>query len=258
MFHNLKPLALVVLLAFPLAADAQQHRGRAHPQRAHPQKPQTPTPRAQALAPPPQLAQALLPAGARRVNERVWLTRDGQFVARDEWKYRQQSNRWWKHYGNQYPLGSYYAVPYTGGYGFTIAGEDEREPEAPPPAAMAANKGLLQFDIIPPSGLDYYIDGVHMGSSSNLGSEFEVNAGARQIEVRAYGYKPSTFDKRIEEGRITTIRGALEPLPQAQAPASAASRVMYVIPGCYMGNTKPSAAALPSGCDIKKLVRRGL
>jgi hypothetical protein len=31
---------------------------------------------------------------------------------------------------------------------------------------------------------------------------------------------------------------------------------MYVIPGCYIGNSKPDASALPAGCDVKKMVTR--
>ena len=29
--------------------------------------------------------------------------------------------------------------------------------------------------------------------------------------------------------------------------------MMYVIPGCYMGNVSPKNVALPAGCDISKL-----
>ena len=248
MFHNLKPLALVVLLAFPLAADAQQHRGRG---RQAQQPAPTRSPRAEALAPPPHLAQALLPAGARRTNERFLMTNDGRWWdrSRDAMSHR----GWWKH---QPPFGNFYAVPHTGGYGYYESAPQEEERSAPPPSAVATYKGLLQFEVTPSSGLDYYIDGVYVGSSSNLGSEFEVNAGARQIEVRARGYKPATFDRRIEEGRVTTVRASLDRMEEPQAPRSSTGRVMYVIPGCYMGNSKPVPSALPAGCDIKKMVTR--
>ena len=256
MFHNLKYVALVGLLVYPLAADAQQSRGG----RAHQQQ-RARSARAEAMAPPKQLAQTLLPAGARRTNERFEAPRDG-------WGRWPQSNRgWWKHQRyNHYPFGyvrqgygaSYYAVPYAGFvYGTAAADEGEYAPPPPMPDAMSANKGLLQFEITPSSGLDYYIDGIHVGSSSNLGSEFEVNAGARQIEVRARGYRSAIFDRRIEGGRVTTVRGTLEAIEQPQAPRSTGGQIMYVIPGCYMGNARPVAAALPPGCDIKKLVTRG-
>jgi hypothetical protein len=255
MFHNLKPLFLLALVALPLAADAGQHRGRAQQQQQRAR-----SARAEALAPPRQLAQTLLPAGARRVNEPVVLTRDGRWMSRDEWHRGPHADRsWWKNRRfNHYPFGSYYAVPFAGvGYGVMIQGQDNAAPESPAPA-VSTTKGLLQFEMTPASGLDYYIDGIHVGSSSTLGSEFEVNAGSRQVEVRARGYKPATFDKRIEEGRVTTVRGALERLDEPQAPRSTGSPVMYVIPGCYMGNARPSAEALPRGCDIRKMVTRGL
>lgn len=248
MFHNLKYLMLAGILALPLTADADQ-RGRARHQQ---QQQRARSARAEALAPPRQLAETLLPAGARRpINERFQAPRDG-------WNRWPQTGRsWWKHQRfNRSSYGSYYAVPFSGfAYG-TMA--QESEPAPPPPDVPSTNKGLLQFDITPASGLDYYIDGVHVGSSSTLGSEFEVNAGARQVEVRARGYKSSIFDKRIEEGQVTLVRGALERIDEAPAPRLSGNQVMYVIPGCYMGNAKPAAASLPPGCDIRKLMTRGL
>jgi hypothetical protein len=281
MFHNLKYLTVLVVVALPLAVDAEQRgrgqRGRGGQQQQQPQSgqrqqlppPSQPppataqpplgyqhqqkfrSPRAEALAPPAQLAQALLPAGARRVNERVAPPQQGV----NPWLYGQrprgQHHRWF----NKYPYASYYAVPY-GGYSYYETAPQE-EPAPPPPAVAATNKGLLQLDIVPSTGLDYYIDGIHVGSSAQLGSEFEVNAGARQIEIRARGYKPATFDLRIDEGRVTTVRATLEAVEQPQPPRAAAGQVLYLIPGCYMGNSKPAASALPPGCDIKKMVTRG-
>ena len=278
MFPNLKSLTVFVLLAMPLAADAEQRRGRGQ-QRQGGQQQQTPaqrhhvpppsvappsqplgyqhqqkfrSPRAEALAPPAQLAQTLLPAGARRLNERVPPPQQGV----NRWVYGQRPNGKHHRWFNNYPYGSYYAVPY-GGYGYYDTVPQET-PAPPPPAAAMTNKGLLQLDITPSTGLDYYIDGIHIGSSANLGSEFEVNVGARQIEIRARGYKPATFDRRIDEGQVTAIRATLEAIEQPQAPRATAGQVLYVIPGCYVGNSKPAANALRPGCDIKKMTTRGL
>ena len=284
MFHNLKYLTVLVFVALPLTADADQrgrgqHRqggqqqhggqraqgGQQQPpaQRHHvpPPAAQPPlgyqhqqkfrSPRAEALAPPPQLAQALLPAGARRVNERVPPPQQGV----NPWVYGQRPRGKHHRWFNNYPYGSYYAVPY-GGYSYYETAPQE-EPAPPPPAAAMTNKGLLQLDIVPSTGLDYYIDGSYIGSSASLGSEFEVNAGARQIEIRARGYKTATFDRRIEEGQVTSVRASLEAMEQPPAPRPTGGQILYVIPGCYMGNTKPSPNALPPGCDIKKMVTRG-
>lgn len=245
MSHNLSYLTVIALLLAPIAADAQHRRG--------PARQGTQSPRAAAIAPPKGLAQALLPAGARRLPTSPANARHAN------WKRWPQTKPSWRSHQrfDRYPRGSYYGVP-SGGYFFDagVAAEEERGAE-PEPITEAANKGLLRFVITPASGLEYYIDGSYFGSSSTIGSEFEVNAGARQIEVRARGYKSATFDARIEEGRVTTLRSALEAAVEAQAPRSTGGRVMYVIPGCYIGNAKPEASALPAGCDVKKMVTRG-
>ena len=273
MFLKLKYLTLILSLALPVIADAEQSRGRGQHRgqggqgqgrqgvehrgpsgrpRADAPRPGTRTPRADALAPPAGLAQALLPAGARRLPTSPPNARYANWR-----RWPQTGSSWWKYYKfDGYPVGGYYGGSYLGYDTGAPAGQEPSD--APVSAAMATNKGLLQLAITPATGLDYYVDGVYIGSSSNLGDQFEINAGARQVEVRARGYKPATFDTRIDEGRVTTVRGALEAEPQAQqAPRNTGSRVVYVIPGCYMGNTKPEKGTLPAGCDVRKMVTRG-
>ena len=248
-------LIILALVIFPVAAEADQ-RARSQ-SRSHSQ---TRSPRAEAMTPPRGLAGALGPAGSERVPSRF----GGR---RDSWHRWPQTDRgWWRHqrfngqsfghlrqgYGAQ---GSYYAVPYTG-FSTYAPGEPEAAPAEPAvPATMT--KGLLRLDITPAVALEYFVDGVFIGSSSQLGTEFEMNAGARQVEIRARGYKSIVFDSRIDEGRVTTFRGTLEAIEQPQAPRNPGSRVMYVIPGCYIGNARPEPSALPAGCDVKKLVTRG-
>ena len=246
----LKSIVVVMLVASPLVAGAEQ-RGRG----------QSRSPRAEALAPPKGLAEALLPAGSRR-------TPTGRFDTPDDsWRRWPQTSRgWWRHqqFGRQgfghlrqgYGIqGSFYAVPYTG-FSPYAPGEAET-PYSPPAPTMTMTKGLLRFEITPAIGVEYYVDGVFIGQSSQLGTQFEMNAGARQIEVRAPGYKALVFDARIDEGRVTTLRGTLEAIAQPQAPRNPGNRVMYVIPGCYIGNAKPEQSALPAGCDVRKIITRG-
>ena len=240
-----RSIVLLILVAIPIVADAQS-RGRSHQSRSR-------SARAEALAPPDGLAEALLPAGARRHPSSRFET------PRDWWGRWPQTDRgWWRHqrFGRQ-PFGTFYAVPYTGFSPYAPGSETHDEPAEPaPPPTMT--KGLLRLELTPaPAGLEYFVDGMLIGSSSNLGTEFEVNAGARQIEIRARGYKPLVFDARIEAGRVTTLRGALEAIEQPQAPRSTGSRIMYVIPGCYIGNAKPEQTALPAGCDVRKMITRG-
>lgn len=239
----LKSIVVLMLVAFPLVADAQS-RGRSHQSRAR-------SPRAEALAPPPGLAELLLPAGSRRSPT---VRFDGRH---DDWRRWPQTSRgWWREqrFGTQ-GFGSFYAVPYTGFSPYALGEVAETyAPPAAPPVAMT--KGMLRLEITPAIGVEYYVDGVFIGHSSQLGAQFEMNAGARQIEVRAGGYKSLVFDARIDEGRVTTLRGTLEAIAQPQAPRNPGSRVMYVIPGCYIGNAKPEQSALPPGCDLKKMITR--
>jgi hypothetical protein len=243
MFH--RSIVLLILVAFPIVADAQ-NRGRSHQSRAR-------SARAEALARPDGLAEALLPAGARRTPTVRFDT------PHDDWRRWPQTGRgWWRQqrFGRQ-PFGTFYAVPYTGFSQYAPGGETEPPAaEYTPPATMT--KGLVRVELTPAvAGLEYYVDGMLIGSSSNLGTEFELNAGARQIEIRARGYKSIVFDARIEIGRVTTLRGTLEAIEQAQPPRSTGSRIMYVIPGCYIGNSRPQPGALPPGCDVNKMVTRG-
>jgi hypothetical protein len=119
-----------------------------------------------------------------------------------------------------------------------------------------ATTGVLRLEVTPASGLQYYVDGLYFGSSSNLGTILEMNAGPRRIEVRAPGYKPLVFDTRIVAGSETTFRAALEPLVQQPPPQASGNPTMFIIPGCYMGNARPSAGQLRDGCDINRLITR--
>lgn len=262
-----KSIVLLLLVTFAASVEAKQ-RGRTQ------SRSQSQSPRAAAMAPPRALGPALGPAGSEPLrsyfppqprdfgHRRSQIDRGPFRVDRgpfhvDRGRFQVDRGRFPHRPGWWYPYGNYYAVPYTG-YSTYIPGEEyEARPQEPlPPASMT--KGLLRLDITPANAsMEYYVDGMLIGSSSTLGLEFELNAGARQIEVRARGYKPLVFDARIDEGRITTLRGILEPIEQPQPPRAPGNRVMYVIPGCYIGNAKPEPSALPSGCDVKKLITRG-
>jgi hypothetical protein len=233
-------LIVLVVVMLPITAGADQ-RSRSH-------RP----------APPPR------PVQLRPVIPSSVAPLDWQRLDMRGGKWQSSWNRWhqpgrpsgWFRPGSRYPFygGSYYALPYYGYY-------DDPGYSTPPPAeaevASMRTTGVLRLDITPATGLQYYVDGMFIGSSSELGTEFEVNAGARRIEVRAPGYKPLMFDARFVPGGIVTRRGALEPLEDsATLPAAAGSRTMFVIPGCYMGNARPNPDALPKGCDIGRLITR--
>jgi len=136
--------------------------------------------------------------------------------------------------------------------------------EPPPPM------GALRLEVEPRESLQIFVDGVYLGRPVDLGDQIEVPAGIRRIELRAPGYRTLTFTAEIADGRSITYRGTLERFPDSPAApvapgapaapaaraapaAPAGSRVMYVIPGCYLGNVSPKTVALPDGCDISKL-----
>jgi hypothetical protein len=154
------------------------------------------------------------------------------------------------------------------------------EAPAPPPEPLIET-GFLKLEVEPRQTLQIFIDGLYIGTLSDLGDELELRLGARRIELRAPGYRTLIFDTQIVPDRTIVYRGALEPLsnaapstpapkapqapeapqapkaPQASPPqapqAPVGNRVIYLIPGCYMGNVSPKDIKLRAGCDISKL-----
>jgi hypothetical protein len=244
-------LVVLIVLLLPINAGAEQ---RSRSQRHAPTPSQRP-------AQPPRAAQAR-PVIPSSVAPQEWQRLDMRGNrSHSSWRRFHQQGKmppWWFRPGSRNPFygGSYYALPYSGYY----PGEEAGYSTAPPAEAEAASMrtaGTLRLDITPATGLQYYVDGMYIGSSSELGTEFEVNAGARRIEIRAEGYKPVVFDARFVPGGIVTRRGALEPLQDsATLPRAAGNRTMFVIPGCFMGNARPDPGSLPKGCDIARLITR--
>lgn len=234
-------IALALLLLYPVAADAQRRN--------------------------------LARQNLDRILERTMNERDDErsrppHRADDDRRVRDHSSRWpqthrswWRdqRFRQRMPFGSFYAVPFTG-YGFGFYPPEPAPGRYTPPREEERpirTTGVLRLDVTPASGLQYFVDGIYLGSSSNLGTEIELTAGVRRVEVRAAGYKSLVIDVRIREGEATTFRGALEPLTQPQPPPQATgSRTMYIIPGCYIGNARPTAGELRPGCDINRLVTR--
>jgi hypothetical protein len=136
---------------------------------------------------------------------------------------------------------------------------------APTPEPLIET-GFLKLEVEPRQTLQIFIDGLYIGTLADLGDELELRLGARRIELRAPGYRTLIFDTQIVPDRTIVYRGTLEPVsnapaqripqpaPSTQAPeAPPANRMIYLIPGCYMGNVSPKDIKLPAGCDISKL-----
>ncbi len=133
-----------------------------------------------------------------------------------------------------------------------------------PPEPAPPPMGVLRLEVEPKESLQIFVDGVYIGTPADLGDEIELAPGTRRIELRARGHRTLVFTAEIADGRSITYRGTLESVaasaPRTDAPAAAlappppaGSRVMYVIPGCYLGNVSPKNVALPASCDISKL-----
>jgi hypothetical protein len=237
-------IALIVVI-LPITAGADQ-RSRSRRAPAPPTLPAQSRPVIPSGVAPREWQQPLVPQDMSRRSGRPG-------------HHRKNMPAWWFRSGAGQPFfgGSYYALPYSGYYADEDAGYAMPPPSREAEAASTRTTGILRLDITPATGLQYYVDGMFIGSSSDLGTEFAVNAGARRIEVRAPGYKAVVFDARFVPGGIVTRRGALEPLADSAAlPRAAGNRTMYVIPGCFMGNAPPQPSALPKGCDIERLITR--
>jgi hypothetical protein len=175
-----------------------------------------------------------------------------------------------------YPLPPYgYYFPFaTYGYGVSSLTTEQVAPAPPEPEPET---GFLRLEVEPRHLIQVYVDGLYFGTIDDLGDDIEMRLGVRRIELRAPGYRTLIFDTRIEFDRMVVYRGALDPIevvaeppsvprtplaPEAAQARQAAEapkapqggRTMYLIPGCYMGNVQPTAAMLPPGCDISKLI----
>jgi len=166
----------------------------------------------------------------------------------------------------------YFPINSTLGYGVTEYPISDAPP--PPQAPPMPETGFLRLEIEPQQPVQVFVDGLYIGTLGDLGIELELRLGPRRIELRAPGYRTLVFDTQIAFDRMVIYRGALErvedapnapdaPAPQApqapqapkapQAPQAPGSRTMYLIPGCYVGNVKPTASMLRPGCDISKM-----
>ncbi len=260
-------IALSLLLLIPVTADAQRpNRARQNVERmlANAQADQSSRTRTRAddRRSEPQHTDRQRADRPRTDRQRMDHDRDDRdHRDRSKWAPANRSRGNARLRGN-YWAGSFYALPNTGyGFGFYSPTPEAVEDARPREAynTTTSTTGLLRLEVTPSSGLDYYVDGVFIGSSSNLGSDLELNAGARRVEVRAAGYKSLVFDVRLVEGRETIFRGSLESLTQTAPPPPpqpTGSRTMFIIPGCYVGNSPPAQSALRSGCDIKNLVTK--
>ncbi len=125
---------------------------------------------------------------------------------------------------------------------------------APPP------EGYLRLRVSPRSS-EVFVDGAFAGTADEFGgvSERSLPAGTHRIELRAPGFEPFDVDVRVPANDTLIYRRELRPIdarPAAPAPAALPPpphKTMYVLPGCYAGDTPPQASQLPARCNLADL-----
>jgi hypothetical protein len=107
-------------------------------------------------------------------------------------------------YGYTYP---YYPglYPY-GSYAYPL----------PPPAYVTAAPGYayggVRIEDAPPDA-QVFVDGYYVGVVDDFDGPFQhlnLTAGPHQIEIRASGYQPITFDVNVQPGRTITYRAPIQ------------------------------------------------
>lgn len=142
-----------------------------------------------------------------------------------------------------------------------------RTPSDGPAPVVAPPSGVVHLDIQPRLPQQIWVDGAFVGAAGDLGSELRLVAGRHRIELREPGYLPLVFEVEIAAERAITYRERLTPDPSSPAPPSAQAagdstgipppiprKLLYWIPGCYMGDVQPRDAGLPATCDPAKAV----
>ena len=161
-------------------------------------------------------------------------------------------------WATHYPVvrGVYYAPVYSSGlYGASIA--------TPAAEAPAAPRGFLRL-FVTPRRADVIVDGIYEGTVDDFGGTGEraLPSGVHRVRLETEGYEPVEFDVRVPDNDTITLRRDLylrspEPAPPvAAAPTAAPGRVpkvIYAIPRCYLGDSRPRQDQLPAGCNIADL-----
>src|SRR5258705_94693 len=132
-------------------------------------------------------------------------------------------------------------------------------------AAQSHVPRSAEFGPLPSIGLplpQIGLDGYCVGTLDDSNGELTLDTGPHQVELRADGYEPLRFNVQVFPDRSITYRTALKPAGAVLAPVPEvlkppevpppARKMIYVIPGCYVGNVPPRDAGLPADCDANR------
>ena len=136
---------------------------------------------------------------------------------------------------------------------------EETLPVVPADAArLEEPEGFLRL-LISPRNASVFVDGVYEGTVDDFGGTGErtVRAGLHTVRVEADGFEPVEFDVRVPANDTITLRRDLDPRrapPMVSVPSPAAPpakpKTIYVIPRCYLGDSRPEQNQLPAGCSV--------
>ena len=139
----------------------------------------------------------------------------------------------------------------------------EPSPLTPSPTPPQGATGWLVLEL--QSGVDpqIYVNGYYVGLLSDTnGGELTLNAGPHVVELRAEGYEALHVDIQIAADRVVRYHGEMKalrssvepPRRRTPEPSPRTPTIIYLIPGCYVGNVTPREIALPAGCNPDRAV----
>ena len=225
------------------------------------------------IGPPPMGLSPLLPStlsplgrpgvDAFRATPKTYAPRfsPGLRVIDGRWDGRFDGPRrgWRRHDGSG--KGGYPGAVYIGGSPYYYPGvvDPVVYPGEPPP--QEEPEGFLRL-LITPRHAGVFVDGIYEGTVDDFGGTGEraLRAGLHAVRVAADGFEPVEFDVRVPVNDTITLRRDLDPrrappppVPPPAAAPPAKPKTIYVIPRCYLGDSRPLPNQLPTGCSLADL-----
>lgn len=161
------------------------------------------------------------------------------------------------HHGSYYPAAGAIYFP---GYAYGAF-----DPYPAPPATEATTPsiptGFLRL-LVTPRDAAVIVDGLYEGTVDDFGGTGEraLASGLHHVRLETEGYEPVAFEVRIPDNDTITLRRDLSPRSTPPSPVAAPVRApaqppttIYVIPRCYLGDSRPRQEQLPAGCSVADL-----
>jgi PEGA domain len=85
-------------------------------------------------------------------------------------------------------------------------------PQVDPRNAPQSNHGGISFEITPQEAT-IYVDGAYVGTAGEFGPDqrpLDLTAGRHRVEIRAQGYRGTSFDADVRAGQVLPYQGTLQ------------------------------------------------